>query len=62
MKHTHRNGSSRRCLSCKHLFTTDPAIITNGSALSTLSQGQQDFEPEAMVGKTWESETMGRTG
>jgi hypothetical protein len=24
MKRTHRNGSSRRCLSCKHLFTTDP--------------------------------------
>jgi hypothetical protein len=24
MKHTHRNGSNRRCLSCKHLFTTDP--------------------------------------
>jgi hypothetical protein len=28
----------------------------------TLPQGQQDFEPEAMVGETWESKTMGRTG
>jgi hypothetical protein len=24
MKHTHRNGNSRLCLSCKQLFTTDP--------------------------------------
>jgi len=24
MKHTHRNGDNRKCLSCKHLFTPDP--------------------------------------
>ena len=28
----------------------------------TLPQGQQDFEPQAMVGKTEELETMGRSG
>jgi hypothetical protein len=35
-----------------------PTVLYPG----TLSQGQQDFEPEAMVGETWKSETMGRTG
>jgi hypothetical protein len=34
-----------------------PTVLYTG----TVPQGQQDFEPEAMAGETWESKTMGRT-